>query len=150
MANLWSNIVNISGDQAQIDELFDSIKGEKVDEYGEEQHIDLNKITPIPEGLEGMDLWEWGWNNWGAKGNSIETSLRDNELYFRTPGGAVPQLVYKLAKTYPELDIHYKFYDSTDPIFGDIYEMTFKGEEYTEKKTPMMSEEELEEMFEGY
>ena len=159
MPNHIRNSVRFSGDQKQIDELLESIKGEG-------RVIDFEKITPMPRWIYGSQpsvtgitqedrekygkqntVLEWSYANWGTKWNAYEDSREGNKLYFETANGAVPGLMQKLAWIYPDVLIEYEFYDSTNPFGADRYKYTFKDTAFTEDVEPLYSEEELDEMF---
>lgn len=160
MANHIRNFVKFSGDQKQIDDLFESIKGE------EGRILDFNKITPMPRWIYGSQpdvtgirqedyekygrentSIDWAYTNWGTKWNAYDAERKGNEMQFETANGAVPQLMQKLAWIYPKVLIEYEFYDSTNPFGGNRYMYTFKDTDWTEKSEPLYSEEELNEMF---
>ena len=160
MANHWSNIVKFRGNQEQVNALLESIKGD------DGRLVDFNKITPIPRWIYGADPSDtgitkedkekygkenislnWRREHWGTKWNAYEMdyNAEKNELFFRTANGAAPYLFQKLAWIYPEVEITYECYDTTDPFFGNIYTFEMKDTDFEETSRPMLTEEELRE-----
>lgn len=102
MPNNVANRIYFYGDQDKIEQIFDAIKGDKLDFY-----IDFEKIIPMPDniyrgplgseeyGKYGNNNWyDWSIENWGTKWNAYRQERNGNELYFETAWN-MPFLIYK-------------------------------------------------------
>lgn len=124
MPNHVTNILRVTGDAQQKQQLFESIKSKELG-IGS---IDFNKILPPPGHIyqgnlgkeefskHGKDNWlDWNIAHWGTKWNSYgydETKGFDGEqLTFKTAWSRPEPVIKTLASKYPELSFELQWAD---------------------------------------
>lgn len=130
MPNHIKNILELKGEQSEIDKVFDYIKGEK-----EDQFIDFEKIATPPNYIymgatnriindifdtgekqsifnRKSDTWStWCVRYWGTKWNAYEIEKEGNTLIFETAWNGVPRLILLLGNKFKKVDFFYKYAD---------------------------------------
>jgi Api92-like protein with ferredoxin domain len=154
MPNHCTNVLSLSGSQTEIDECFDSVKGD-------DRAFDFNKVLPYPEEYAALDRaaeqwkkdnpgewkgrpkdgfnsggYEWCCENWSTKWNAYE-ECRDpkdgTKIIFRTAWNPPTKVLIELSKRFPSL--HFKL-DFSIEMMGDGTQEFQNGEvlksEYSE------------------
>lgn len=111
---------------------------EIIDKLTTDSEVDFNNIIPMPDNIYQGNLgqkereiynennwYDWSIRNWGVKWNACNTCVNDSETYFDTPWDGVPNLIYELAKMFPDTIIEYKFAD--EDMFMNTGIFKFKG-----------------------
>ena len=150
MPNHVTNILVVSGDEAQRKAMFEAIKS---DEIGLGS-IDFNKVVPMPDHIFRGDLcqaerdqygsanwYDWSIANWGTKWNSYgydDNTTKDFDgatITFDTAWSNPHPVIAILAEKYPALNFEHKWadedfgynigvreYDNGEEVFSNIPE----------------------------
>ena len=141
MPNYCYNIIEISGDEDEINKMVELIEGE-------ETEFDFNKVLPYPEKYAMLDKkcnemrdnkvdlkniptdgfnsggYEWCISNWGTKWNAIEavvSALGDvAEISFDTAWSPSLELTKALSELFPTLDFKHSYEEGGCDFSGYI------------------------------
>lgn len=156
MPNHITNKLRVIGTKKQIKEVLNFTKIEKnegTEVYGLGT-IDFNKITPMPKWVFRGNLgreeekkygkancwYDWSIKNWGTKWNAYgQTALTQepkdiHTVYFKTAWSGVTDLIYKLARIFPEVTLEYSYYD--EDMGYNLAKYIFKDTEILEQIRP--------------
>lgn len=152
MPNHITNIVRLSGDDADINKLLSSVRSD-------ESEFDFNQIASMPDELcdtvaptyiiseeayarkergitqkmsddlkkkYGADNWyDWTCNNWGTKWNAYDVYVEGKDIQFDT-AWSTPRPIFKiLSEQHPNVSIHVRYAD--EDIGYNVGEYTYKG-----------------------
>lgn len=76
------------------------------------EQIALEKGKVAIDNIEAYgykDWYDWSIANWGTKWNACDTTIKGRIVEFDTAWSPVPDIIQKLSKMYPDLELDYKF-----------------------------------------
>lgn len=138
MANFIENELEIIGDPEDVDKVLDFIKvegGPDIEAFGKGT-IDFNKIDPEPDNIE--DWYDWRMIHWGVRWNAEcidPEGFSSNPFSFFTPWSGVTNLMVKLSKMFPTVELHYAFADEDD-YGNNVGQYVIENGEIIEDNTP--------------
>jgi len=102
MANHVCNLLEVIGDEAQQQKVYDTLQGPN-------GVFDLQKILPVPDACAAPGHWKM--RNWGTSGNTYYSERTDDTYCFDTPWSAPLAAVQELSRRFPDLIFILKWSD---------------------------------------
>jgi hypothetical protein len=148
MPNYITNKLEFKGNEEEVKNVFEYLKGKENDRY-----IDFNTIVKTPDHIfqgnlgneerekYGKNNWhDWNLENWGTKWNAFRQELIENGIKFETAWNGVLELIKKASKDNKEIVFNYCF---ADEDFGyNIGAYIIKNGEVLERIEPEGGSEE--------
>ena len=146
MPNHITNVLTITGEAKDLNEITEKVKGQK-------SSLSFESFYPMPENIDKdetspMPAWyDWRIANWGTKWDCYECSgmfqgLGKLEISFLTAWSTPAGALVKLSELYPNITIVCEFAD--EDTGSNVGELVFKSGEITEENIPNYSKESVE------
>lgn len=128
MPNWCSNALEITGKPKLLNKLLKHVEiteSEATEEH-DKAEFSCQRIIPRPSS-EDTNWYNWNVNNWGSKWDVSDFYWYDKDweggslgATFSTAWSPIPEVIYALAKEFPQLTFTYRFYESGSDFYGKV------------------------------